>query len=139
MRNTHILKVLEDTMKLLIVDDSLVIRKVIKAAADVLNMETEEAQDGLEALEKLAVLYEEIDLVLLDWNMPEMSGYDVLVEIKGSALYKHIPVMMVTTEGQKSSIVAAVRAGADNYLVKPFSVEELESKIIECIGEGGEV
>jgi len=126
-------------MKLLIVDDSLVIRKVIKAAADVLKMETEEAQDGIEALEKLAVLYKEIDLVLLDWNMPEMSGYDVLVEIKNSARYKDIPVMMVTTEGQKSSIVAAVRAGADNYLVKPFTVEELESKIIECIGEGGEI
>ena len=126
-------------MKLLIVDDSSVTRKVIKAAADVLDMETEEAQDGLEALEKLSALYKEIDLVLLDWNMPEMSGYDVLVEMKGSERYKEIPVMMVTTEGQKTSIVAAVRAGADNYLVKPFTVEELESKIIECIGEGGDL
>jgi len=126
-------------MKLLIVDDSSVTRKVIKAAAEVLQLETEEAQDGIEALEKLELLYKEIDLVLLDWNMPEMSGYDVLVVIKNSPLYKHIPVMMVTTEGQQSSIVAAVRAGADNYLVKPFTVEELESKIIECIGEGGDI
>jgi len=122
-------------MKLLIVDDSSIIRKIIKATADVLQMETEEAQDGIEALEKLSVMYNEIDLVLLDWNMPEMSGYDVLVEIKTSDKYKHIPVMMVTTEGQKSNIVAAVRAGADNYLTKPFTVEELESKILECIGE----
>ena len=122
-------------MKLLVVDDSSIIRRIIKATADVLQMETEEAQDGIEALEKLSVHYKDIDMVLLDWNMPEMSGYDVLVEIKNSDKYKHIPVMMVTTEGQKSSIVAAVRAGADNYLTKPFTVEELESKILECISE----
>ena len=125
-------------MKILVVDDSSVIRKVIKAAADVLQMETTDAQDGIEALEILSESHNEIDLVLLDWNMPEMSGYDVLVEIKNSEVYKGIPVMMVTTEGQKSSIVAAVRAGADNYLVKPFTVDELESKIIECLGKGGE-
>ena len=124
-------------MKLLAVDDSSVIRKVIKAAADVLQIETIEAQNGIEALEKMSGFYKEIDLVLLDWNMPEMNGYDVLVHIKSSEKYKHIPVMMVTTEGQQSSIVAAVRAGADNYLVKPFTVEELERKIIECLGKGG--
>jgi two-component system chemotaxis response regulator CheY len=124
-------------MKLLIVDDSSVIRKVIRAAADMLDMETEEAQDGLEALDKLSSCYEEIDLVLLDWNMPEMSGFDVLEEIKRTDKYKDIPVMMVTTEGQTSSIVAAVRAGACNYLVKPFTVDELEAKIVECLGIGG--
>jgi len=122
-------------MRLLVVDDSSIIRKIIKATADVLQMETEEAQDGIEALEKLSANYNNIDLVLLDWNMPEMSGYDVLVEIKSNDSYKHIPVMMVTTEGQKSNIVAAVRAGADNYLTKPFTVEELEAKILECVGE----
>ena len=125
-------------MKLLVVDDSSAIRKIIKAAADMLCMETEEAQDGIEALEKLAVLYNEIDLVLLDWNMPEKSGFDVLVEIRGNELYNDIPVMMVTTEGQKSSIVAAVRAGAANYLTKPFTVEQLELKIIESIGAGSD-
>jgi len=122
-------------MKLLVVDDSSIIRKIIKTTADALNMETEEAQDGIEALEKLSANYQDIDMVLLDWNMPEMNGYDVLVEIKSNENYKHIPVMMVTTEGQKSNIVAAVRAGADNYLTKPFTVEELEAKILECIGE----
>ena len=125
-------------MKLLIVDDSAIIRRIIKSTADMLKMETEEAEDGIEALEKLSVIYKEIDLILLDWNMPELSGYDVLVEIKTSDKYKHIPVMMVTTEGQKSNIVAAVRAGADNYLTKPFTIEELEAKIIECIGEVGD-
>lgn len=125
-------------MKLLVVDDSAIIRKIIKSTADMLRMETEEAEDGIEALEKLSAAYKEIDLVLLDWNMPELSGYDVLVEIKSNEKYKNIPVMMVTTEGQKSNIVAAVRAGADNYLTKPFTTEELEAKIIECIGEVGD-
>jgi two-component system chemotaxis response regulator CheY len=125
-------------VKLLIVDDSSAIRKIIKAAADVLQLETMEAQDGTEALEIISGHYEEIDLVLLDWNMPELSGYDVLVEIKSNEIYKHITVMMVTTESQKSSIVAAIRAGADNYLTKPFTVEELETKILECIGEEGD-
>ena len=125
-------------MKLLVVDDSSAIRKIIKAAAGALQMETEEAQDGIEALERLSALFEEIDLVLLDWNMPEMSGYDVLVEIKNNDRYKDIPVMMVTTESQKTSIVAAIRAGADNYLTKPFTIDELQTKIIECLGEGGD-
>ena len=125
-------------MKLLVMDDSSVTRKVIKAVADVLEISTIEAQDGIEGLEKLSEGYKEVDLILLDWNMPEKSGYDVLVEIKADDKYKNIPVMMVTTEGQQSSIVAAVRAGADNYLVKPFAIEELEAKITECLGKGGE-
>jgi len=124
-------------MKILVVDDSSVIRKIIKATADVLKMETIEAPDGIEALDILSRSYSEINLVLLDWNMPEMSGYDVLVEIKNNVKFRDIPVMMVTTEGQKSSIVAAIRAGAANYLTKPFTGEELETKIIECIGELG--
>jgi len=123
-------------MKLLVVDDSSVIRKVIRAAAEVLHMDVIEAQDGVEAMEMLAAHYKDIGLVLLDWNMPELSGFEVLVAIKGSDEYGHIPVMMATTEGQKSSIVAAVRAGADNYLTKPFTVEELETKILECLGNG---
>ena len=121
-------------MKILIVDDSFVIRKIIKATIDLLQMETIEAQDGEEALNILSEKFNEINLVLLDWNMPEMSGYEVLVKIKNSAEYRDIPVMMVTTEGQKSNIVAAVKAGAANYLTKPFSSEDLEIKILECIG-----
>ncbi|MCL2800657.1 MAG: response regulator [Treponema sp.] len=126
-------------MKILVVDDSSVIRKIIKASIDVLKMETIEAKDGKEALEILSDMQNEISLVLLDWNMPEISGYEVLVEIKNNPKYKGIPVMMVTTEGQKSNIVAAVKAGAVNYLTKPFTGVELEEKILECIGEEGEI
>ena len=122
-------------MKVLIVDDSSVTRKIIKAVIDELKMESEEAEDGIDALEVISHKYKELDLILLDWNMPEMNGYDVLVELKSSDKYKDIPVMMVTTEAQRSNIVAAIRMGAANYLTKPFTVEELEIKIIECLGE----
>ena len=125
-------------MKLLVVDDSSVTRKIIMAVADALNMETEEASDGIEAIEMLSERPGDFDLVLLDWNMPDKSGYDVLVEIKSNSELSEIPVMMVTTEGQKSSIVAAIKAGAANYLTKPFTVEDLVIKINECIGWGGE-
>jgi len=125
-------------MKLLVVDDSSVTRKIIMAVADALNMETEEAGDGIEALEMLSERPGDFDLVLLDWNMPDKSGYDVLVEIKSNSELSDIPVMMVTTEGQKSSIVAAIKAGAANYLTKPFTVEDLVIKINECIGWGGD-
>jgi two-component system chemotaxis response regulator CheY len=123
-------------MKLLVVDDSSMIRKIVKTATDMLKMEMLEAEDGIEALEVIREKYQEIDLVLLDWNMPEKSGFDVLVEMKNSNDYKHIPVMMITTEGQRSSVISAIRAGAANYLVKPFTIEDLEIKINECIGKG---
>ena len=126
-------------MKLLIIDDSSVTRKIIRAVADALQMESEEACNGVEALEILSERPNEFDLVLLDWNMPERSGYDILVEMKADSQLSDIPVMMVTTEGQKSSIVAAIRAGAANYLTKPFTVEDLVIKINECIGWGGDL
>jgi two-component system chemotaxis response regulator CheY len=110
-------------------------RKIIRAAADAMQMDVIDAQDGIEALEKLADNYEDICLVLLDWNMPGKSGYEVLTEIKGNETYESIPVMMVTTEGQQSNIISAIRAGAAHYLVKPFSIEELISRINECLGE----
>ena len=123
-------------MKLLVADDSMMIRKIVKVVADTLRIEAVEAQDGVEALQKLEEDQGGINLVLLDWNMPEKNGYDVLCQIKKDKRFGHIPVMMVTTEGQMSSVVAAVRAGADNYLTKPFTIEELQSKIMECLNEG---
>jgi len=120
-------------MKILIVDDSSLIRKIVKSAISVLRMDSLEANDGLEAMTLLEQFHKEIALVLLDWNMPNKSGFEVLVDMKQTDEFKHIPVMMVTTESQKSSIVAAIRAGADNYLTKPFTMEELESKILECL------
>ncbi|HOE91249.1 MAG TPA: response regulator, partial [Candidatus Cloacimonadota bacterium] len=74
------------------------------------------------------------DLIFLDINMPGMNGYDLLKIIKTSDEYKHIPVMMVTTEGERKNVIKAIQAGADNYLTKPFTPEDLSIKILECLG-----
>ncbi|MCL1940367.1 MAG: response regulator [Synergistaceae bacterium] len=121
-------------MKILSVDDSVVVRKIIRSAIGVLGHDFIEAEDGEEALSLLETEYSDIGLILLDWNMPGLNGYEVLLTLKEDERYKDIPVMMVTTESEKSNIVSAVRAGAINYLTKPFSNEDLLTKIMECTG-----
>ena len=121
-------------MRILSVDDSAVVRKIIKSVIGVLGYDFIEAEDGEDALLLLETEYNDIGLILLDWNMPGLSGYEVLRALKKDERYKNIPVMMVTTESEKSNIVSAVRAGAANYLTKPFSNEDLLTKIMECTG-----
>lgn len=123
-------------MKILSVDDSAIIRKIIRSGVEVLDYELVEAADGLEALSILERSPEEIVLILLDWNMPGMDGLVFLEKIKSTASLKHIPIMMVTTESEKENIIRAIQAGAINYLVKPFTIEELMKKVLECMGEG---
>jgi two-component system chemotaxis response regulator CheY len=120
--------------KILSVDDSTTIRKIIRSSVEVLNYELLEASDGNEALNILSKEQESIILILLDWNMPGMSGFDFLLAVKKDNIYRDIPVMMVTTEGEKVNIVKAVQAGVANYLLKPFTSEELTKKIMQCIG-----
>lgn len=120
--------------KILSVDDSAIIRKIIKNRVELLNFEFLEASDGNEALAILAKEYREICLILLDWNMPGMNGIDFLKKAKepGSS-FKNIPILMVTTESEKASIVQAIQLGVANYLLKPFTPEELTKKIKACI------
>lgn len=122
--------------KILSVDDSSTMRKIVKKGVEALNYECLEAADGNEALSVLAREFDNIKLILLDWNMPGMNGIDFLRTIKKDSLYRAIPVIMVTTEGQKESIIKAVQAGAANYILKPFSEDELTKKIILCTGRG---
>lgn len=119
-------------MKILSVDDSSVVRKIIKSAAQVLGYDFAEAENGVDALSFLEDNYRDIGLILLDWNMPQITGYDVLVALKNDARFAPIPVMMVTTESEKKNIIAAIKAGAANYLTKPFNMQELTTKIMEC-------
>lgn len=123
-------------MKILSVDDSVIIRKIIRNGVELLDYELVEAGDGLEALDILEQSSVDISLILLDWNMPGMDGFEFLQKVKEMATIKHIPVMMVTTESETENIIKAIQAGAINYMVKPFSIEELTKKILECIGEG---
>lgn len=121
-------------MKILSVDDSGVVRKIIRTAIAVLGYEFTEAEDGEGAFVVLEEEHSNIDLILLDWNMPGMNGYEVLQKLKADERFRRIPVMMVTTESEKSNVALAVRAGAVNYLTKPFSSEDLLVKIMECVG-----
>lgn len=123
-------------MKIMTVDDSAITRKIIRSAVEVLYYDVVEAMDGREALELLEREYEEIALILLDWNMPGMDGMEMLSNIKGDDRLKHIPVMMVTSETGGENIIRAIQAGAAHYLVKPFTIEELAKRILECLGRG---
>jgi two-component system chemotaxis response regulator CheY len=124
-------------MKILTVDDSRMIRMIIINTLKSLGYEALEAANADKALEVLEEKSSEINLILLDWNMPGMNGYDLLKIIKSSDRFKHIPVMMVTTEGERKNVIKAIQSGADNYLTKPFTPEDLSIKILECLGLSG--
>ena len=113
------------------------IRKIIRGAVEVLDGDLLEASDGIEALELLEEEYRSIDLILLDWNMPRLDGMEVLKKLKADSRFRAIPVMMVTTESERSNIVKAIQHGAVHYLVKPFTIQELVKRIMESLGKGG--
>ena len=111
----------------LVVDDSKVIRKVARHILETLNWSVSEAADGREALD--ACLQSAPDVILLDWNMPVMSGMDFLRALKGSPVAGNPKVVFCTTENGMAHIRAAIEAGADEYVMKPFDRETLESKL----------
>lgn len=124
-------------MQILSVDDSTIVRKVIRGATEVLGYGLLEASDGFEALRVLETNHKSVNLILLDWNMPGMNGIELLQKLKSNPDYLRIPVMMVTTESERENIIKAIKEGASHYLTKPFTVEELIKKILECLGMGG--
>ena len=111
----------------LVVDDSKVIRKVARHILETLNFQVSEAGDGREALE--SCLASAPDVVLLDWNMPVMTGMEFLRALKDSAVTQRPKVVFCTTENGIAHIRAAIEAGADEYVMKPFDRETLESKL----------
>lgn len=120
-------------MKILSIDDSSATRQFIKRAIDILGFEFLEAADGQQGLDILKTEGGQIDLILLDWIMPVMDGMELLKIIKASDLFKNIPVTFVSTEQDRDKILEAIREGAKNYLIKPFSQEELIGKIMESL------
>ena len=122
--------------KVLSVDDSGVMRRIIGRTVDVLGYGFLEAANGLEALEVVAKNHEDIALIILDVNMPEMDGFELLGRLKADPVFKVIPVMMLTTESERNRIIQAIQAGAVNYICKPFQQEDLTVKIAESLGEG---
>jgi two-component system chemotaxis response regulator CheY len=115
-------------MKILTVDDFSTMRRIIRNMLRQLGYtNVVEAEDGVEALSLLQ--REKVDFVISDWNMPHMSGLDLLKAIRADENLRLIPVLLVTAEALKEYVVEAVKAGVNSYVVKPFTAETLKEKI----------
>jgi len=120
-------------MKILLVDDFATMRKVIKNLLKQGGYNNiSEAEDGVEALKILKS--EHIDFIISDWNMPNMTGLELLKAVRADSELSGLPFLMVTAEGLKENVVVAVKAGVSNYIVKPFTAEVLNEKIEKIIG-----
>uniref|UniRef100_A0A7C4JQ98 Response regulator n=1 Tax=Thermodesulfobacterium geofontis TaxID=1295609 RepID=A0A7C4JQ98_9BACT len=114
--------------KILVVDDSKAIREIERKYLEELGFEVLEAENGEKAL-KILEENPDIKLILLDWHMPVMNGYEFLLKLRSNPKWTDIKVMMVTTENQQKSVIEAIMAGANEYLMKPFDKEMLEVKV----------
>lgn len=116
-------------MKVMLVDDSVTMRRIQKTQIQGLGInDIIEAGDGEEGFRKLSENMP-LDLILLDWNMPVMDGLTFLKKIRADASFKNVKVIMCTSESEKTRVVEALKAGANNYLVKPFTPEALKEKL----------
>ncbi len=121
--------------KVLLVDDSAVMRKIIQRNIKETGLvvdEFVEAGDGNQALDKVNT-NGDLDLILLDWNMPNMSGIEFVKTLRSLNLSKRIPVVMVTTEGSDAKVSEAKESGADGYLTKPFTADQLRDTLGEYL------
>jgi two-component system chemotaxis response regulator CheY len=117
---------------ILVVDDSATMRRMVVAALRGLGaVRFDEAQSGLEAIERLSI--GPVDLVLLDLNMPDVHGLEVLRFVRSHHAFQRIPVVVLTTRGDEESREAALRAGATLYLTKPFAPEELAPRVRDLL------
>ncbi|MFH2045463.1 MAG: chemotaxis response regulator CheY [Pseudomonadota bacterium] len=115
-------------MKVLVVDDFATMRRIVKNILKQIGFSNIiEAEDGKSALKLLQ--NDSFDLIMCDWNMPEMPGIDLLAKIRADEQLKTIPFVMVTAEAQKNNILDAVKAGVSSYIVKPFTAETVDQKL----------
>lgn len=123
-------------MRALVIDDSRTVRLIIGKVLTELGMEVIEAGNGREGLEQLRQP-PGVELVLVDWNMPEMNGLDFIKAIRAQRAYDGIRLVMVTTETEQEQVVRALDAGANEYLMKPFTKEVLVAKLnlLDIFGE----
>ncbi|MCI6217547.1 MAG: chemotaxis response regulator CheY [Helicobacter sp.] len=121
-------------MKLLVVDDSSTMRRIIKNTLQRLGYDDIlEAENGLEAWGILDGTGG-INVLITDWNMPEMNGLNLVKKVRADERYKDIPIIMVTTEGGKAEVITALKAGVNNYIVKPFTPQVLKEKLEVVLG-----
>ncbi|HSI95984.1 MAG: chemotaxis response regulator CheY [Methylophilaceae bacterium] len=126
----------DKNLKILIVDDFSTMRRIVRNLLKELGYtNADEAEDGVVALQKLKS--GSFQFVVSDWNMPNMTGIELLRAIRGDVELKHLPVLMVTAEAKKENIIEAAQAGASGYVVKPFTAATLEEKLNKVFEKHG--
>lgn len=122
------------SMPVLVVDDYKTMLRIISNLLKQLGFENvEEASDGTEALEKMKK--GSYGLVISDWNMEPMTGYELLLKVRADDVLRRTPFIMVTAESKTENVIAAKKAGVNNYIVKPFNAATLKQKITAVLGE----
>ncbi|KKB96367.1 Chemotaxis protein CheY [Candidatus Arcanobacter lacustris] len=120
-------------MNILIVDDYKTMLRIIKNLLSQLGFNNvEEATSGAIALTKLKE--KKFDLIISDWNMDQMTGYDLLKSVRADPDFKNLPFILITAESKTENVVAAKAAGVNNYIVKPFNAETLKTKLVSVLG-----
>ncbi len=117
-------------MRILIVDDSSTMRRIIGNVVMQLGFSKDsfdEAEDGIKAWKLLSE--NQYGVILTDWNMPNMNGLELIQKIRAGGAHQKTPIIMITTEGGKSEVITALKAGVNNYIVKPFSADVLKEKL----------
>lgn len=115
--------------KVLIVDDSRAIRRILGTTIRELGFEVAEASNGQEALERLEDMDQPVRFMLVDWNMPKMNGLDFVLKVRENKRFEESSILMVTTETAVDQMVKALDAGANEYVMKPFTKEIIEDKL----------
>lgn len=122
--------------RFLVVDDFSTMRRIVRNLLKELGYtQVEEAEDGVDGLSKLRA--GQFDFVISDWNMPNMAGIDMLRAIRADPALSKLPVLMVTAEAKKENIIAAAQAGANGYVVKPFTAATLDEKLAKIFEKMG--
>jgi two-component system chemotaxis response regulator CheY len=129
---------MDKNMSILVVDDFPTMRRIVRTLLKELGYaNVDEAEDGVAGLARLRG--GNFDFVVSDWNMPNLDGLAMLKEIRADAALSHLPVLMVTAEAKKENIIAAAQAGANGYVVKPFTAGTLDEKLSKIIDKVNKV
>ena len=116
--------------KILFVEDSPTMRRIIANSLSKIGVkEVVDAENGMDALEKIKD--QDFDMVITDWNMPEMNGKELVEHLRSQSKYKDTPILMITTRGMQEDVLTAIKSGVNGYIVKPFTPDVLKKKIQE--------
>ena len=121
-------------LNVLVVDDSAAIRKILLRVLSQTDLPIEKVHEASDGVEALKIMNSDgVNLVLSDVNMPNMDGLELLTTVRANAQWKSVPVVMITTEGSQAKVLEAVQLGANGYVRKPFTAEQIKEKVLSCL------